>query len=213
MSKTYIYIDESGDLGLSERSSKVLVISALVTVNANQLDRIIKNARRNKFKKELKKAYEIKFNSSSQQLKEYLIGKLNNTSECKGFHCILYKNRIFSNFLKENKQKLYNYVSGALAKSINIQFDEVEVRVDKSKRKQFLRDDFDSYFKSRLREGSKIGEINIYHSSSENFSGIQLVDLLAGSAYLKYNNNNTHFVDLINKETFPQCFKEVWSNN
>ena len=42
LSTEYIYIDESGDLGLSERSSKVLVISALITDDPKKLDRVIK---------------------------------------------------------------------------------------------------------------------------------------------------------------------------
>ena len=55
MVNKYIYIDESGDLGLSEMSSKVLVISALIADDPRKLDRIIKNARRYKFSKELRK--------------------------------------------------------------------------------------------------------------------------------------------------------------
>ena len=72
----YIYIDESGELGLSKMSSKVLIISALIADDSRKLDRIIKNARRYKFSKELRKAKEIKFNKSSRELKEYLIKKL-----------------------------------------------------------------------------------------------------------------------------------------
>ena len=49
----YMYIDESGDLGTKQGSSKFLVLSALVVDDPRELDRIIKNMRRNKFKKEL----------------------------------------------------------------------------------------------------------------------------------------------------------------
>jgi len=58
-----MYIDESGDLGL--KGSKYLVLSALMIDNPKELKRIVKNMRRNKFKKELKKAIEIKANKSS----------------------------------------------------------------------------------------------------------------------------------------------------
>ena len=84
MDTKYIYIDESGDLGFSEKSSKVLVISALITNDPSKLDRIIKNARRNKFKKELKNANEIKFNKSSPKVRKYFINKLNETCSCSG---------------------------------------------------------------------------------------------------------------------------------
>ena len=50
----YMYIDESGDLGEKEGCSKHIVISALLIDNPAPLERIIKNMRRHKFKKELR---------------------------------------------------------------------------------------------------------------------------------------------------------------
>jgi hypothetical protein len=206
----YIYIDESGDLGLSGKSSHVLILSALITDDPNQLDRIIKNARRHKFKKELRNAKEIKFNKSSKELKEYFIKKLNQTKGCQVIHCILFKDKLYSLYLKENKHKLYNFVSGHIAKEIIIESESVEIRVDESKGKQFLRDDFNRYFEHRLRTGSNIGKISIIHSHSENFAGIQLVDIISGSAFQKYNNGDSHFVDMIDQSKFPQKFLKIF---
>ena len=210
MAKAYIYIDESGDLGLSRKSSKVLVISALLTTDPGQLDRIIKNARRYKFSKELKGANEIKFNKSSRELREYLITKLNETIGCQGIHCILEKGKLYSKYLTENKHKLYNFVSGSLASAIILDSDSVEVRVDESKGKQILRDDFNRYFEPKLRMGSNIGKLSISHNYSENFSGIQFADILSGSIYQKYNSGNSHYADMINLSSFPQTFIELW---
>jgi hypothetical protein len=166
----YIYIDESGELGLSKMSSKVLIISALIADDSRKLDRIIKNARRYKFSKELRKAKEIKFNKSSHELKKYLIMKLNETAQCRGVHCVLYKKNLTSEYLKDHKHKLYNYAAGQLAKAIVLESCNVVVRIDKSKGKQILRDDFNKYFERNLRDGSLIDGINIFHSQSENFS-------------------------------------------
>ena len=210
--KKYIYVDESGDLGLSQRSSKFLVVSALITDVPQQLDRIIKNARRHKFKKELKKAKEIKFNKSSPALVEYIIKELTETNSCQGVNCILDKGKLYSDYLKSNKHKLYNYVAGYMARAIILDSDNVEVRIDRSKGKQLLRDDFNTYFERNLRSGSKIGEIEICHSYSENFSGIQLCDVLAGSVYQKFNNANSHYIDMMDLSRFPQSFIELWKN-
>ncbi len=210
--KYYIYIDESGDLGLSEKSSRVLVISALITDTPKQLDRIIKNARRYKFSKELRKAKEIKFNKSSPELREFLITKLNETTGCQAIHCILDKGRLYSQYLKGNKHKLYNFVAGSLASVIILDSDNVEVRIDKSKGKYVLRTDFNEYFEAKLRMGSKIGKINIFHSYSENFSGIQFADILSGSAYQKFNNADSHYADMIDHSRFPQTFIELWKS-
>ncbi len=210
MARQYIYIDESGDLGLSKKSSNVLVMSALITDNPQQLDRIIKNTRRNKFRKELRKAKEIKFNKSSPELRKFLISKLNETTGCRAVHCIMTKERLHSHYLKGDKNKLYNFVAGRLASGIIIDSSNVEVRIDKSKGKLKLRTDFNQYFKQKLGEGSKIGEIRIFHSYSENFSGIQLEDILSGSTYQKYSNGDSHYLDIINPQVFSHTFIDLW---
>ncbi|WP_157077731.1 hypothetical protein [Methanobrevibacter curvatus] len=48
----YLFINESGDLEI--KGSKYIVISAILVENTNELNRVIKNMERNKFKKELK---------------------------------------------------------------------------------------------------------------------------------------------------------------
>ncbi len=200
MGLKYLYLDESGDLGFSSGSSKFLVISALMVADYRELDRIIKNMRRNKFKKELRKASEIKANKSSPELKKYMIKKLNEVPETLGFHTILKKDRLQSRYLRENKDKLYNYIAGILARNIVIDRFDVEIRVDKSKGKQVLRDDFNEYFVNHLREGSTIGKIEIHHSGSESFSGLQFADLLAWSIYQKYSTHNNEYTDLFTFE-------------
>ncbi len=203
----YIYIDESGDLGLSEGSSKVLVISALITENPKALDRIIKNARRYKFKKELRKASEIKANSSSHELKVYLIENLNGLEDIQSSHCVLQKDKIYSTYLKNDKNKLYNYVAGNLAKNIILDSSVVEVRIDKSKPKKVLRDDFNHYFEENLRLGSSVQKVDIFHSYSQSFSGIQFVDILAWATFRKFNFGDESYFNLIK---FPQTLIELW---
>jgi len=205
----YIYIDESGDLGLSSRSSKVLVVSALIIDNPKKLDRIIKNARRHKFKNELRKASEIKANSSSHELKVYLIEKLNSLEDIQSYHCILWKDNLYSEYLKHDKNKLYNYVAGALAKMIVIDSSMVEARIDKSKSKKVLRDDFNHYFEDNLRQKSSIQKVDIFYSYSQSFSGIQLVDLLAWAAFRKFNYGDESYFDLIK---FSQSVSELWKS-
>lgn len=196
MGLKYLYLDESGDLGFSKGSSKFMVISALMVADYRELDRIIKNMRRNKFKKELRNASEIKANKSSSELKKYMINKLNEVPETFGFHTILDKDRLYSPYLRQNKDKLYNYIGGILAENIVIDRFDIEIRIDKSKGKQVLRDDFNKYFVKRLREGSTIGKLEIYHSGSESFSGLQFADLLAWSVYQKYSRGNNECTDL-----------------
>ena len=202
----YMYIDESGDLGYSRGCSSFIVISALLIKNPAMLDRIIKRMRRNKFKKELKKADEIKANKSSKDLIRHMLVKLNEVKDVKVFHVILEKRKLYSHYLKNNKHKQYNFIAGKLAKNIVLQGVDVEIRIDKSKGKQFLREEFNKYFERNLRENSSIYKISIHHSYSHSWSGLQFADVLAWSAYQKVCHNNFEFIDLIeNQEVY-----QIW---
>lgn len=201
----YMYIDESGDLGL--KGSNYLVLSALLVDGPGQLDRIIKNMRRNKFKKELKKAYEIKANKSSDEVREYMLKQLNKVQNAKIFYIVLEKKKIFSEYLQNDKHKLYNYVAGKLAKNIILNKVDIEIRIDKSKGKQLLQQDFNEYFIKNLKEGSSIIKVRIEHSYSHCWSGIQFADMLAWSCFQKFEHNNSTYIDIIKLE---QEVYHVW---
>ncbi|MBT3464974.1 DUF3800 domain-containing protein [archaeon] len=194
----YLYIDESGDLGL--KGSKFLIISCIVTKSPAKLDRIIKNMRRNKFRKQLKKAQEIKASKSKSEIIKHMIIKLNDLEDVKMHMIVLEKGKLFSEFLKNNKHKLYNYISGKLAQKIIVNSDDLEVRIDKSKGKQILRDDFNNYFDKKLRDGLSLRKIKIYHSSSHSWSGLQFADILAWSCFQKFEHSDNDFLDLIDLE-------------
>lgn len=196
-----MYIDESGDLGVREGCSKYLVISALLVKNPKELDRIIKNMRRNKFKKELKKANEIKANKSSKRLIKHMLTELNKIKDKKVFYIIFDKKKLHSEFLKNNKHKQYNFVAGKLARNIVLEEEaDIEVRIDKSKGKQLLREDFNKYFEKNLREKSSIRNIKIFHSYSHAWAGLQFADVLAWSAYQKVSSNNPEYIQLIDDQ-------------
>lgn len=201
----YVFIDESGDLG---SQSQHLIISALVVDNPSHLERIIKNMRRNKFKKQLRKSKEIKANNSSKDLRIHMLQKLSEVPNVKAYHIVLKKSKNKSNFLKENKNKLYNYVAGQLAKHFCFEGGvNLEIRVDKSKGRQVLQQDFNEYFKRKLQETSHLGKVDIYHSHSEAWCGLQFADMLAWSMFQKHESNNGEYVEHCN---IPHNSFECW---
>ena len=201
----YMYIDESGDLG--DLGSKYIVITALLVNDSAPLDRIIKNMHRHKFQKELKKAQEIKANKSSREVREYMLTQLNDVKSAKVFHMILEKKKLHSDFLKNNKHKQYNFITGKLARSIDLGKHDIEVLIDKSKGKQVLQEDFNLYFEKCLREQSDLGKIIIHHSYSHSWSGLQFADLLSWAAFQRVEHSNPHYTELL---TIPQEAYNVW---
>ena len=192
--RQYIYIDESGDPG--EDGSKHLIIAAVLVKNPALLDRIIKNMRRNKFKKELKKAREIKANSSSEEVIVHILEQLNKIPYARVFAIVLEKRKLRSTFLQQEKHKLYNFVSGKLADEIARYGDDFEVRVDRSKNK-LLQKDFNDYFKKKISYKTPRAKIDISHSYSEAWSGLQFADIVAWSIFQKFENSNEKYFDTI----------------
>jgi len=187
----YMYIDESGDLG--EHGSHFLILCALTVDNPSDLDRIIKNMRRNKFKRELHKAEEIKANKSSKGIIKYMLVKLNDVKHAKASFIVLEKRKLLSTYLKENKHKLYNFIAGKLAKHLIFK-DDTEVRIDKSKGKQLLQEDFNEYF---IRNVNHTKKVEIFHSYSQSWSGLQFADILAWVLFQKFEHGNNEFIDLL----------------
>lgn len=190
-----MYIDESGDLG--EAGSKYIIISALIVRDFHPLDRIIKNMRRHKFKKELKKAKEIKANKSSKAVRYHMMKKLNEV-EFKTIKCIvLDKEKMYGRFTVDDKHKLYDYITGKLAEYLKLPRAHVVVRIDKSKGKQILRDNFDRYFSRKLKNFSFVNRVDCHHSYSHSWSGLQFTDMIAWACFQKYEHNDISFIDLI----------------
>lgn len=201
----YMYIDESGDLG--EKGSKYLMLSCILVNNPADLDRIIKNMRRNKFQKQLKRAQEIKANKSSDEIRNYMLHKLNEIKTAKLFYVVLEKKKTYSDFLKNDKHKLYNYVAGKLANNLILENIDLEIRIDKSKGKQVLQDDFNNYFITRLKEHSSVRKVSIFHSYSHSWSGLQFADLTAWACFQKFEHGDNSYVNIL---TINQEVWHVW---
>ena len=190
----YVFIDESGDLGAG--GSKYLVLAALIVSEFDSLDRIIKNMRRNKFKKELSKAMEVKASHSLEKIVCFMLSKLNETPNARILYVVLEKKKLRSEFLKNNKHKLYNYVAGKLARNLN-QTKDYDIKIDKSKGKQFLQQEFNNYFKKIL---SPTAKTIISHSYSHSWAGLQFADVLAWACFQKFEHNNASYMALVKLE-------------
>ena len=130
---SYIYIDESGDLGNKYNSSKYLVIAVIEVNDSKKLDRIITKVRRNS-KKHIKTTNEIKGATLLKNLKKKILKKLNN----------LNNNIFIIAFNKDNRYKLkqkyknnvlYDELSTELSKLMKIT-SPTFIFVDKSKNKK-----------------------------------------------------------------------------
>ena len=179
------------------------MLAALVVNNYTMLDRINKNMRRNKFKKELSKAAEIKACHSSKEIIRYMLYKISEVDGARALYVVLEKKKLYSDYLKNDKHKLYNYVAGKLARNLDAK-DDLNIRIDKSKGKQLLQQDFNNYFRAILSSSAKI---TINHSHSHAWTGLQFADVLAWACFQKFEHADSSFVDMLKIE---QEVYHVW---
>ena len=189
----YVFIDESGDLGL--KGSKYLVLAALMIEEPKHLNRLIKRIRRKH--KSLNGTSELKANKSSDEIRAELLRKVNGLPSASAFFIVLEKKKLFSEYLRENKHRLYNYVAGKLAGYLPLEGLNVRVIIDRSKGRQMLEQDFNDYFMSRIRQKGSPDRITIQHSYSQNWAGLQVVDFLAWAAFQKFERNDSSFIELL----------------
>lgn len=193
---SYIYIDESGDLGTKKGSSKYFIIAAIKVEDSKKLEKIIKKTRRD-FKKKMLTSNEIKGGNLPYDLKIKILEKLKNI-DYEAFIIVFDKENRYKIGYGDNK-KAYDILASRLAKLIKID-KPTFIFIDKSKNKQIEIDEFNEIFLKHLNNIQK-QPIKIEHADSIHYKGLQMADLISWSTFQNFENNNPEFIDLIKNKT------------
>lgn len=207
-----MYLDESGCLGLENGSEYFLIGCIITKSDTTELTKLLDATRKKeRFKKELKKAKlnEIKGNKCSKELNSFVLKQLNKLKDTQYFCAVLEKEKLYSAYLMQNPHKRYNYVAGLLASIINLETDNLEIYVDKSKGKKLLREDFNQYFEKYLKIGSDINNITIKHTYSHGWAGLQFADMLSWSCFQQFEHGDDSFLRIIDEEKIT--IHKIWS--
>ena len=189
---SYIYIDESGDLGTKKASSKYFVMAAVKVENSKKLENIIKKTRRD-FKKKMLTSNEVKGGNLPYELKIKILEKLKNM-DYEVFIIVFDKENRYKIGYGDNK-KAYDILASRLAKLINID-KPTFIFIDKSKNKQEEIDNFNEFFLNNLNNIKK-QPITIEHADSMHYKGLQMADLISWSTFQNFENDNPEFLDII----------------
>lgn len=189
---SYIYIDESGDLGTKKASSKYFVMAAIKVENSKKLENIIKKTRRD-FKKKMLTSNEVKGGNLPYELKIKILEKLKNI-DYEVFIIVFDKENRYKIGYWDNK-KAYDILASRLAKLINID-KPTFIFIDKSKNKQEEIDNFNELFLNNLNNIKK-QPITIEHADSMHYKGLQMADLISWSTFQNFENDNPEFLDII----------------
>ena len=195
----YVYLDESGDLGFGKRgSSNYFVITLLLIEDSTPIKRLVKKIRQRKLKKNLKELPEIKANNSDKTVRKRFLKDL--AKEEIEIHCVIVdKNKVY-NYLRTEKEKLYNYVSGIILTESTIRNKNIYIIVDKKTSKKVIIEDFNKYIIKKVEERHFFHPrttVKISHYDSKNSPGLQAVDFASWSIFRKYEHNDDSYCPII----------------
>ena len=199
---SYIYIDESGDLGTKKASSKYFITAAIKVEDSKKLDKIIKKTRRD-FKKKMLTSNEVKGGNLPYELKIKILEKLKNI-DYEVFIIVFDKENRFKIGYGDNK-KAYDILASRLAKLINID-KPTFIFIDKSKNKQEEIDNFNELFLNNLNNIKK-QPIKIEHADSMHYKGLQMADLISWSTFQNFENDNPEFLDMIKNKVVKLVYE------
>jgi len=195
-SNMYIFLDESGDLGFTEKSQQYFVIAILITRDKKPIENCIKRIRQRKLPKKYKKISELKFRNSNTLIRKSVLECLSRR-EIEISYILLNKRRIYPR-LQDKKNIVYNYITSfLLQKVLSEESGKIELVVDRLFTKK-NREEFNRYINYKIKtELRKSMEVSIEHKNSEEERCLQAVDFVAGAIYRKYTLGDESYYPII----------------
>lgn len=188
----YIFLDESGDLGFTPKSSKYFIVACLCVDEEKIVKRCIKTVRKGLSKKY--KKTELKFSNSSKTTKRRVL------------ECIALKN-ISISYLALNKGWIHSHLRNKNFVIHNYMIAQLlsELLDEASNNKTIIVIDKFLPYKNIVDFNRYIGlktpsVLDIRHESSHGSNGIQAVDFIAGAIHLKYRTNDESFYSIISNK-------------
>lgn len=206
----YIYLDESGDLGFSSKSSKFFVIALLYTNNPKHIRRILKKVRRRLLRKKYRDLPEFKSSRSDDFVKKRILEHLSK-EDVEISYVILRKSTVYS-YLHQEHNVLYNYLTGFLVERLpQLKDREIMIVADKCLSK-INREKFNRYLKSKTfsnfyKIGKLLPKIQIQHKTSLEEPCLQAVDYVANAVYRKYEFNDETYYNIIKPKIREEIIK------
>ncbi len=194
-----VFLDESGDLGFSSRSSKHLVVIALATEEPYRLSRIVRRARR-KVSMSREAGPEFKFNRSGEQLRRFFLEGI-----CESGSSIVWGAASKSGAVRRSitdKTSFWQYVTvrtvSALAGTVHSR--SMRLTIDRlSPRPNVARS-----LASRLVDEVRIHHVGYFPPSvevrlidSRGSEELQVADYVAGAVYQSVERQNPSYLGLL----------------
>jgi len=203
---TRIFLDESGDLGFSQRSSRWFILTIVLTNNHRKIEKAVKKIHKG-LKKKYKKVKELHAYHADSITKKRMLKLLSELDDCQILCIILNKEKVHID-LQHQKNYLYNYVANILLdrlknKQIIKPVDLVEIFIDQRETNKFLKKNFEDYLENNLRQWEN-RDIKIKIKPSHTEKCLQAVDFISWAIFRKYEKGDFEYYELIKNKVIEE---------
>jgi len=193
----YVYLDESGDLGFGQGSTKYFTIAFVLMESPIPFRRCVKTV---KIKYDIPRGVELKGNTTREVIKKDLLNRFLKLDI--EVHAITVKKKNVEPKLRRDTNILYNYMVGlSLVERILQEPADTRVVVDVDRRITSITSGFkfNEYLRYKIwyeKERRDI-DLEIHHLDSHEAYAIQGIDVICNSIFRKYNSNNYALFNII----------------
>ncbi len=201
MTSIHIYLDESGDLGFSSKSSKYFVIAALITKDRLQIEKCITKVRKERLPKKYKKISELKHHNSNRIVRRRILECIAEKEIDIAF-AVLRKHQVHKE-LRDKPNILYKFLCGSLIGNVLRKYhitSKIDIVVDRSLT-GINKSAFDEYigYKALINNGDVFdpNNLEILHIDSVQDKCIQAVDFVVGAIARNYEHGDPSLYEII----------------
>lgn len=204
---SYIFLDESGDLGFNfkkKKTSKYFVITFLFVKEKQSLEKIVKKVFEGFSKKEVKYhngvLHAVK---ETPKIRQKVLNLFRKNDVSNVIVIYLNKKKVYTR-LQDEKHVLYNYVTNILLDRVCtkklIPIDKkVFLVASRRETNKFLNQNFSNYLKNQVKSNHKL-DIEIEIKSPTQEKSLQVVDMLSWSIFRKYEHGDDSYYNIFKQD-------------
>lgn len=207
---SYIFLDESGDLGFDfhkKKTSKFFVITFLLIENNKSFIEKIVRKTHSELKKKIKRKIGVLHAAKEKPITRQRLLKRLVGGNCAIIVIYLNKKKVFTN-LQDEKQVLYNYVTNILLDRIYsrkiIPIDkEIQLIASRRETNKFLNENFKNYLNTQIKNKHN-GKIKILIKTPHEEKSLQAVDFASWAIFRKYEKGDDGYYNIIRSKIIEE---------
>ena len=199
---SYIFLDESGDLGFDfqkKKTSKVFVITCLFVENKRSMEKIVRKTH-SELKKKYKRRFGVLHAVKEKPITRQRLFKRLSEKDCVIMTIYLNKKRVYTK-LQNEKQVLYNYVANILldrvyTKKLLPLAKNILLIASRRETNKFLNQNFKNYLNNQITNRYK-ANVKIVIEIPREEKSLQAVDFASWAIFRKYEYGDDSYYNLI----------------